>query len=266
MTRSNSAEDKSTTATPVAVVTGAGSGIGAAIAERFAAEGWDLVLIGRRPEALEATAKKVANSPGRKPVVHTIPVDISNIESVSVLNRWTKMSVQVANRVHAVVHSAGIYERSKTQTSTDVSWHRVFETNLFAVIRVTQILYPFLKLNRGSLINVSSTLGIRPTLDTPAYSASKAALNCWTQSFAIEAAKDGVRVNAVCPGIVDTPIHEFHTAKNKSEELEKLGPLQPLGRIGQPSEIAHMVWTLAGPGSEWTTGALIPVDGGISLT
>jgi len=258
-------------ATPVVVITGAGSGIGAATAERFAREGWELVLIGRRPEALEATAKRITQNltqaqPPRKPVIHTIPVDISSLESVSVLNRWSKMSMTVANRVHALVHSAGIFERNRTIVSTDVSWHRVFETNLFAVIRVTQILYPYLKKNRGSITNISSTLGLRPTMDTAAYSASKAALNNWTQSFALEAAADGVRVNAVCPGIVDTPIHDFHVAPDKAATLEKLGPIQPMGRIGQPSEIAHMVWTLAGPGSEWTTGALIAVDGGISLT
>lgn len=274
MTRSNSTEDKSSpvvNATPVVVITGAGSGIGAATAERFAREGWELVLIGRRPEALEATAKRITQlllleQPARKPSIHTLPIDISNLESVSVLNRWTKMSTTVANRVQALVHCAGIFERATTASSTDVSWHRMFETNLFAVIRVTQVLYPSLKKNRGSITNISSTLGLRPTMDTAAYSASKAALNNWTQSFALEAAKDGVRVNAVCPGIVDTPIHDFHAAADKASTLEKLGPIQPLGRIGQPSEIAHMVWTLAGPGSEWTTGALIAVDGGISLT
>jgi NAD(P)-dependent dehydrogenase (short-subunit alcohol dehydrogenase family) len=258
-------------ATPVVVITGAGSGIGAAAAERFAREGWELVLIGRRPEALEATAKRITQlllqaQPSRKPVIHILPVDIANLESISVLNRWTNMSAAVANRIHALVHCAGIFERNKTMVSTDVSWHSMFETNLFAVIRVTQILYPPLKQNRGSITNISSTLGLRPTMDTAAYSASKAALNNWTQSFALEAAKDGVRVNAVCPGIVDTPIHDFHAAADKASTLEKLGPIQPLGRIGQPSEIAHMVWTLAGPGSEWTTGATIAVDGGISLT
>ncbi len=282
MTRSNSAENKTSpvpNATPVVIVTGAGSGIGAATAERFAREGWELVLIGRRPEALEATAKRISatvtsseksslvpSDPKKRPIIHTIPVDISNLESVSVLNRWVKMSPDVSNRVQALIHNAGIFERAKTMSSTDVAWHRIFETNLFAVIRLTQIIYPFLKANRGSIVNVSSTLGVRPTLDTAAYSASKSALNNWTQSFAVEAAQDGVRVNAVCPGIVDTPIHDFYSAIDKVETLTKLGPIQPLGRIGQPHEIAHMIWTLAGPGSEWTTGALIAVDGGISLT
>ncbi|MBK7893087.1 MAG: SDR family oxidoreductase [Bdellovibrionales bacterium] len=92
-----------------------------------------------------------------------------------------------------------------------------------------------------------------PTPDTAAYSASKAALVNWTQSFAVEAAPFGVRVNCVCPGLVDTPIHDFKTQADR----DRLGPIQPLGRIGKPEEIAHMIYTLAGPGSEWTTGALL---------
>lgn len=252
---------------PVALVTGAGSGIGAAIAERFAKEGWDIVLLGRRQEALETTAKHILSLTGRSSQsITTLPIDISSENAVAILNRWTKLSESCANRIHSVIHNAGIYERASTLTSTDISWHRVFETNLFAVIRLTQVLYPFLKRNRGSLIAVSSTLGLRPVRDTGAYSASKAAVNNWVQTFALEAATDGVRANAVCPGIVDTPIHEFHSAANKNETLDALAKLQPMGRIGQPNDIANMVWTLAAPGSEWITGTLIPVDGGISLT
>lgn len=252
---------------PVAFVTGAGSGIGAAIAERFAREGWDLVLVGRRQDALDATAKHILGLTGRpSKSITTLPLDISNPNSVAVLSRWTKMSETFANRIQSVIHNAGIYERASILTSTDVSWHRVFETNLFAVVRLTQVLYPCLKRNRGSLIAVSSTLGLRPVKETGAYSASKAALNNWVQTFALEAAADGVRANAVCPGIVDTPIHEFHAAANKNETLNSLSKLQPMGRIGQPNDVANMVWTLAAPGSDWITGTLIPVDGGISLT
>ena len=252
--------------TPVAFVTGAGSGIGAAIAERFAKEGWDLALVGRRQDALDETAKRISSLTGKpSKAISTIPIDISSTESVAILNRWIKMSESVSSRVQCLVHNAGIYERASTLTSTDVSWHRIFETNLFAVIRLTQALYPCLKRNHGSVVAVSSTLGLRPVKDAGAYSASKAALNNWVQTFALESASDGVRVNAVCPGIIDTPIHGFHASANKQETLKALAPLQPLGRIGQPEDVASMVWNLASPGSEWITGTLIPVDGGISL-
>jgi NAD(P)-dependent dehydrogenase (short-subunit alcohol dehydrogenase family) len=251
---------------PVAFVTGAGSGIGAAIAERFAKEGWDLVLVGRRQDALEETAKRISHVTGRPyTATTTIPIDISSTDSVATLNRWIKTSEAVSCRIRCLIHNAGIYERASTLASTDMSWHRVFETNLFAVIRLTQTLYPCLKQNQGSVIAVSSTLGLRPVKETGAYSASKAALNSWVQTFALESAVDQVRVNAICPGIVDTPIHDFHNAPNRQEALAAMASLQPLGRIGKPADIANMVWNLAAPGSEWITGALIPVDGGISL-
>ncbi len=255
--------DKST---PVAFVTGAGSGIGAAIAERFAKEGWDLVLVGRRQEALTETAKRLSAQTGKpSDALTTLSLDIADPDSVSTLSRWLKANENVSNRIQCLIHNAGIYERASSLQSTDTSWHRIFEINLFAVIRLTQVLYPCLKQNRGSMIAVSSTLGLRPVKETGAYAASKAALNNWVQTFALESAIDGVRANAVCPGIIDTPIHGFHTASNKEDTLKVLAPMQPLGRIGQPHEVASMVWHLAGPGSEWITGTLIPVDGGISL-
>ncbi len=263
---SESVSDLEIDKTPVALITGAGSGIGAAIAARFAKEGWDLVLVGRKQEALDVTAKTVVSLTGRpNSFVTTIALDVSKGHAIEILIRWMNRSESTSSRIQSVIHNAGIYERASSIDSTDESWHRIFETNLFAVVRITQALYPTLKVNRGSLIAVSSTLGMRPVKDTGAYSASKAALNNWIQTFALESAKDGVRANAVCPGIVDTPIHDFHLAENKDEILKSLAQLQPLGRIGKPQDVSNMVWNLAAPGAEWITGALIPVDGGISL-
>lgn len=252
--------------TPVALVTGAGSGIGFAAAERFAKEGWDLILIGRRQAVLEESAKNISSRTGKDlNCFSTLPLDVAAADSAASLGRWLKLNDSVSQRIQCAVHNAGIYERASTIASTADSWHRLFETNVFAIIRLTQVLYPYLKKNRGSVVAVSSTLGLRPVKETAAYSASKAALNNWVQSFALESAGDGVRVNAVCPGIVDTPIHEFHSAIDKPQALKALAPLQPLGRIGQPSEVAGMIWNLAAPGSEWITGTHIPVDGGILL-
>ncbi len=250
---------------PVAVITGAGSGIGLATASRFASEGWDVVLIGRRAELLNAAAQKI----GRPASVFAFDIAASN--SPLQIRQWIEKNSGVAERITALVHNAGIYEQATTLASTAESWQRLFETNVFGVIRLTQSLYPFLKFNRGSITTVSSTLGLRPTHNTAAYSASKAAIINWGQSFAKEAAPDGVRINTVCPGIVDTPIHAARpgAASGDPQDLKKLmkdmGPFQPLGRVGQPEEIAHMIWALSGPGSEWTTGAVVTVDGGINL-
>lgn len=252
---------------PVAIITGGSSGIGAATAERFIKENWDVVLIGRRQEMLETTAKTISGTTG-KPVkkIHTISLDITSAEAVSVLNRWIKLREDISARTTCVIHSAGLYEKASILNSTEQSWYRSFETNIFAVTRLTKVFYPFLKSNKGSVVAISSTLGVRPVRDTGVYSASKAALNSWVQTFAIESAADGIRSNAICPGIVDTPIHSFHTSIHKAQEIESLGGLQPLGRIGTPTDIANMAWMLASPQASWITGTLISVDGGISLT
>jgi NAD(P)-dependent dehydrogenase (short-subunit alcohol dehydrogenase family) len=248
---------------PVVAVTGAGSGIGAATAIRFANEGWDVVLMGRRPEPLTEVANKI----GSRATVFTF--DVSDADSFAVAQDWARKNISIANRFTSVIHNAGIYEQATTLESSNESWHRIFETNLFGVIRLTQAFYPFLKQNRGSITTVSSTLGLRPTANTPAYSASKAALINWGHSFAKEAAPDRVRVNCLCPGVVDTPIHAARpgalTATSRAEFIDSMGPYHPLGRVGRPEEIAHMIWALSGPGSEWTTGAIVNVDGGIGL-
>lgn len=244
---------------PVAVITGAGSGIGKATARRFAAEGWDVVLMGRRSEILA----EVANQIGPRATI--FPFDVASPDSLRTAQEWARKNTSISNRISALVHNAGIYAQATTLESSDESWHQMFETNLFGVIRLTQALYPFLKKSRGSITTVSSTLGLRPTPNAAAYSATKAALINWGHSFAKEVAGDGVRVNCICPGIVDTPIHAARPQMERSELMERLATMQPLGRVGRPEEIAHMIWALSGPGSEWTTGAVVSVDGGINL-
>ena len=122
--------------------------------------------------------------------------------------------------------------------------------------------------NNNSIVNVSSTLGLKPTADTSAYSASKAAMNNWTQSLALALGSKKIRANCVCPGLVDTPIHSFHSLSipEKEKTLQKLSPMQPLGRVGKSEEIAQSIYFLASEESAWTTGAILSVDGGINIT
>lgn len=111
---------------------------------------------------------------------------------------------------------------------------------------------------QGSIVNVSSTLGVRPTAGTGAYSAMKAAQINWAQSLALEGAQHGIRVNCVAAGIVDTPIHP-------PGMIHQMHSAQPLGRVGRPEEIAQSIYFLATEQSAWTTGSVLHVDGGINL-
>lgn len=248
---------------PIVAVTGAGSGIGAATALHFARQGWDVIAIGRRVAALEHTANTIAKNTKAK--AHILPLDLSSPRLAETADAWLRAHPSEASAVQGLVHNAGIFVRESTLAGADQTWHKMFETNFFGVIKLTKVFYPHLKKNRGAILNISSTFGLRAPADAPAYAASKAALNSWTQSFAQEAGPDGVRVNCICPGIVDTPIQAFHQAPDREKTLKELSKLQPLGRIGRPEDIAAMVWAFIGPGSEWTTGAVIPVDGGINL-
>jgi NAD(P)-dependent dehydrogenase (short-subunit alcohol dehydrogenase family) len=239
-----------------ALVTGAGTGIGRAIAEKFLGEGWSVVAVGRRPEPLRELEKA---HPGK---VRAIPCDVANADEVKKLTAHLGSDATFGATLTALVNNAGVYERREFLKTNDNEWLATFETNLLGPVHLTRDLYPLLKKNQGVIINISSTLGLKPVAATSVYSATKAAMINWTQTLALEAGVDRVRVNCICPGIVDTPIHPFH---GKPADQEKLAHLQPLGRIGTPEDVAHAVWSLAGPGSEWITGAVLCVDGGIHL-
>ena len=131
-----------------------------------------------------------------------------------------------------------------------------------------QNIYPLMKPGLGhSIVNVSSTLGLRPIENVSAYCATKAAMISWTETMALELGAQNIRVNCVAPGLVDTPIHPFHSQapEKKQQSLEKLAPMQPLGRVGTAEEIARSIYFLASEDSAWTTGATLSVDGGINL-
>lgn len=245
---------------PTALITGGGSGIGKAAALRFLKEGWNVVLVGRRLDPLQEIASQYH---GR---ALALSCDLSRPDEVTELIS-TLEQVAFGERLMALINNAGAYERRSLKDSDDAFWSSMFEANVLTAVRLTRGLMPLLEKNKGVVINVSSTLGVRPVPDTGAYSAAKAAMINWTESLALESAACGVRANAICPGIVDTPIHPFHTQEpsEKNKTLATLNTLQPLGRIGRPEEIAHAIWSLCAPGAEWITGASLNVDGGISL-
>lgn len=243
------------------IITGASSGIGAATAKLFSQKGYFVYLLGRNEQKLSEIKKQCGlNS-------KYFAFDLNNP------NRLSEVISEIINEsknnhpLEILINNAGIFERAKFENNFKV-WQEMFQTNLFSAIELTQIVYKhFQQKKSGSIVNVSSTLGIKPSPETLAYSASKAAMNNWTQGLALEAAPFNIRVNAVCPGIVDTPIHSFHNLdnENKKKALEKLNPLQPLQRIGVPEEVAEAIYFLASSSSSWTTGSLLNVDGGINL-
>lgn len=248
--------------TQIVAISGAGSGIGQALAIHFAQQAWQVILIGRRLEALQKTASLCREQvPSAKTL--SCPLDLGSSEAQSQAENWFHQNG--IQSLDALINNAGQFVRGDTLTGKLADWARMFEVNTLGPVRLTRACYPLLKNQRGAILNISSTLGLKATVDTVAYSASKAALNNWAQAFAVQAARDGVRVNTICPGLVDTPIHSFHNATDKAQTLEQLRNLQPLGRVGRPEDLTSLAFALCSAGSEWTTGAVVNIDGGIHL-
>lgn len=241
-----------------AVITGASSGIGEAAAYKFASEGYDLLLIGRSHERLEKV-KTQAFKNSLQIKIETHAVD---------LNHFDGAALTFPSTPTILVNNAGVFDQNKPDDSNIKVWEDMFYTNLFGSVRITQSLWPIFKKNKkGSIVNVSSTLGLKPTPNTSAYSASKAAMVNWTLCLAQEGGQYNIRANAICPGFVDTPIHSFHDlpVKEKDKVLENIFEMQLLRKVGKPDHIAESIFFFGSELSSFTTGAIHSIDGGINI-
>ncbi len=240
------------------LISGASSGIGAATAKLFSDKGYFVFILGRNEERLQEVALECRNG------ASILKCDLNNEAQVVKYTQHLFERPDVSLEV--LINNAGIYQTHDFLHDGLATWRQQFETNLFGSIQLTQKILPlFFVQGRGSIVNVASTLGLKPVAHTSAYSASKAAMINWTQSLAIELGPQNIRVNCVCPGIVDTPLHGFHRHEDKAQTLEKMKPLQPLQRIGTSDEIAESIYFIGSAQSSWTTGAILSVDGGINL-
>lgn len=233
-----------------AIVTGAGSGIGRATALLLAKHNYHVFLIGRDSRKLRLTQIECADAT-------SIVCDLTRPDEI---DQAVRQILSSPKNVEILVNNAGTFTYKSFEQTTDDEWLEQYQIHVMGPVRLTRALWPtFVKNKKGSIVNVSSTLGVRPTAKTSAYSAMKAAQVNWTQTLALEGAPCGIRVNVVCPGIVDTPIHPAGAVIN-------MQTAQPLGRVGTPQEIANAIYFLATEGSAWTTGAVLNVDGGINLS
>lgn len=244
-----------------ALVTGASSGIGAAIAKEYAQHGYFVFLMGRNKERLMQVALECPAG------ASVLSCDL--LDEAAVKARLEEVLHHKIYITTALINCAGIFRQGTTEDVEIDFWREQFEVNVMAPVKLTKALIPYFKKHNSgaAIINISSTLGIRPTAGTGAYSASKAALNNWSHSLALELAPYKIRVNTICPGIVETPIHGLDklSPEDRKNAVSKMDHLQPLGRVGQPQDIAKAAYFLGSDESSWTTGAVVSVDGGINL-
>jgi len=242
----------------VAIVTGAGRGIGEAIARLFAAEGARVVVNGRTEAHVRRVASDIAGSGG---AAHGIVADIGSPEGVQALVRGT---VERFGAIDVLVHNAGIYPIQTVEEMEEGDWSEVLEVNLTSAFRLTKACLPHLKQRtNGRLLFTSSVTGNRTGVGGLAhYGASKAGLNGFIRAVAIEVAPYGITVNGVEPGLVLTPGAEAATTP---EEREAMARFVPLKRWGTPMDVAHAMLYLASEGAAYVTGQTIIVDGGALL-
>jgi NAD(P)-dependent dehydrogenase (short-subunit alcohol dehydrogenase family) len=241
------------------LVTGAGTGIGRATAHAFADEGAHVVAVGRREAPLAETAAY------DRSLISTLAADITAADGPETVVR---AALDRHDRIDVLVNNAGIVNAQSLRTYTREAVEPQLATNLLAPVLLTQAALPALEDSRGVIVNVTTSVGQRGWPGNSLYAAGKAALEVLTRSWAVELAPLGIRVAAVAPGAIDTPIgdHAGHTPEQRAAIRAWQLDHTPLGRVGRPAEVAWAIARLAAPQASFITGVILPVDGGALVT
>lgn len=242
------------------LISGGGSGIGKAIAKAFLAEGAKVVICGRRHGPLNSTVEEFRTQYQN---IHFIECDVSDSSDIDSL---VKGSVEKLGGLDILVNNAAIIEGGTIETTSEKIWDRILDINLRGPFLLAKAAMPYLKESgRGAnVLNIGSNTGHQGVEDLMAYSISKAGLEVFTRTSALDYAADGIRFNCIAPGVVDTPMQD----RNKGElgyqewrhQMEQMHPMQSIGR---PEDIARAAVFLCSNDADWITGEIMNIDGGL---
>ncbi|AAD36790.1 short-chain dehydrogenase [Thermotoga maritima MSB8] len=240
----------------VCLITGAASGIGKATTLLFAQEGATVIAGDISKENLDSLVKEAEGLPGK------VDPYVLNVTDRDQIKEVVEKVVQKYGRIDVLVNNAGITRDALLVRMKEEDWDAVINVNLKGVFNVTQMVVPYMiKQRNGSIVNVSSVVGIYGNPGQTNYAASKAGVIGMTKTWAKELAGRNIRVNAVAPGFIETPMTEKLPEKARETALSRI----PLGRFGKPEEVAQVILFLASDESSYVTGQVIGIDGGLVI-
>lgn len=236
----------------VALVTGGGSGIGKGIALAFAREGARVIIAGRHQDKLEQAAAAIGTP--------CLPVQ-ADVAQTADIAKLVETTLEHFGPPAILVNNAGLLIPGTAESHTDEEWAQSFDVNVRGVWQLCRAVLPHMRAaGGGSIINIASVLSLVAARNRVAYSATKGAVMAMTRAMALDHAAEGIRVNCICPGIVETEMVARFSMDEKSRQ-QRIA-MHPMGRFGQPEDIAAAAVFLASDEASWITGAAFPVDGG----
>jgi NAD(P)-dependent dehydrogenase (short-subunit alcohol dehydrogenase family) len=246
----------------ILLITGATSGIGKATARRFAQAGASIAAVGRNEHAMLELEQQFASAG-----TQLLPIR-ADLSQAGAADTVVTQTLKHFGGIDVLVNAAGHISSGTIETSSLPAWDAMLEINLRTPFVLMQTALPSIIARRGNIVNVSSVTGLRAFPGVLAYCVSKAGLDQLTRCAALDLAPKGVRVNAVNPGVVITEIHKRGgmSAEQYDAFLEHSKTTHPLGRVGQPEEVAELIYFLASDRASWITGATYSIDGGRALT
>lgn len=248
----------------VVIVTGGGSGIGEATAKLFTSEGAKVIIADWNEAEASRVVKEIHSVHSADHIAHAVKTDVSSELEVKQLVEETLIKF---GKIDILFNNAAVVLPKYLEDITESEWTRTLDINLKSVYLMIKYCIPYIRENRGSIVNMASLSGLIGQKQNPAYSASKGAIIAMTKALALDYAKDGVRVNCICPAGVMTPLLEEWIGQqpNPATTIQDLVDMHPLGRCASTEEIARAVLYLASDLSKFVTGIALPVDGGAAL-
>jgi NAD(P)-dependent dehydrogenase (short-subunit alcohol dehydrogenase family) len=245
----------------VAVITGSASGIGRASALEFAKEGARVIVADVNLSGARETVKQIESVAG---VAIAVETDVSAPESVQEL---VEMAIRSFGRIDILFNNAAIQVNKTVEETTFEEWNREIGINLGGVFLCSKFFLPHLRQSRGCIVNMSSVNGFFVEPACAAYCATKGGIIALTKAMAIDHGKDGIRVNCICPGYIDTGLAwgYFEAQADPAEARQSAGKLHALGRVGQPEEVARLAVFLASDDASFLTGSAVVVSGGFGV-